>query len=426
MTQMTAERYQKILAGIAHDPRMSEENISAPAGATAMLAKALLGLGAAGLVVTLVGGFALGAKHAMASYLVAVGAVLAISLGALILVMCFHLVNAGWIATTRRQFENLMSMAPVALAMLLPLLLLDIFITKGALWEWLKPGITETDPVIRAKAGYFNLVFFGIRFLIYAGLWTGLSFKLRAYSTQQDRTGDRFLSSRARFMSAWGLPLTALTTAFAGFDYFMSLQPHFFSTMWGVYIFAGGAVGCMAVIVLTFALLRFVGRMNGLVTEEHFHDLGKLLFAFTCFWAYIAFSQYFLIWYSNIPEETFWMLDRTTGAWKGTGVFLAVGHFIIPFMFLMPRSVKRRTAVVALGAAWMLFMHVMDYVWIVRPILHEGGHAPTPASWWVDIAAIVGVFGVFFGIYVLRIGASPLTALKDPKLPEAMSHVNYV
>jgi hypothetical protein len=196
--------------------------------------------------------------------------------------------------------------------------------------------------------------------------------------------------------------------------------------MWGVYLFAGGAVSCMAVMVLTFAALRLVGRLSGLVTEEHFHDLGKLLFAFTCFWAYIAFSQYFLIWYSNIPEETFWMLERTTGDWKGTGIFLAVGHFIIPFLFLLPRSIKRKPALVAIGAAWMLFMHVMDYVWIVRPILHHGGHAPTPATWWLDIAAIIGVFGVFFGLFVARVGSGPLTTLKDPKLPEAMSHVNYV
>ncbi|MBK7404317.1 MAG: hypothetical protein IPJ41_06690 [Phycisphaerales bacterium] len=426
MTQMTAERYQKILARIAHDPRMSEENVSAPAATTATLSRALLGLGAAGLVVTLVGGFAIDAKHAMASYLVAVGAVLAISLGALILVMCFHLVNAGWVATTRRQFENLASLAPVALAMLVPLLLLDMFVTKGTLWSWLEPGAIDTDPILQAKAPFFNLVFFTLRLAFYAVLWTFLSIRLRAFSTEQDRTGDRFLSNRAKFMSAWGLPLTALTMAFAGFDYFMSLEPEFFSTMWGVYLFAGGAVGCMAVIVLTFAGLRFVGRMNGIVTEEHFHDLGKLLFAFTCFWAYIAFSQYFLIWYSNIPEETFWMLERTTGQWKGTGIFLAVGHFIIPFMFLMPRAVKRRTGLVALGAAWMLFMHIMDYVWIVRPVLHQGGHAPTPATWWVDIAAVLGVFGIFFGLYVARVGSGPLLALKDPKLPEALKHVNYV
>jgi hypothetical protein len=425
MSQISAEAYQKTLARIAADPRMAADNISAPASA-ARISLGLLGLGAAGLAVTVVGAVVMGPQHAMASYLMAVGTVLAMSLGALILVMCFHMVNAGWCATVRRQFENLASLAPVALVLLLPVVLLDMFVTKGKVWEWMVPGITETDPLIAAKAGYFHPVFFLARSAAYLVLWGFLSARLRALSTEQDRTGDRSLSNRARFMSAWGLPLTALSTAFAGFDFFMSVQPHFFSTMWGVYIFAGGAVACMAVMVITFSALRFLGRLNGLVTPEHFHDLGKLLFAFTCFWAYIAFSQYFLIWYSNIPEETFWMLQRTTGAWKGTGILLAVGHFIIPFFFLLPRTVKRNPALASAGAAWILFMHVMDYAWIVRPILHHGGHAPTPASWWVDIAAVLGVWGVFFGLFVTRMASGPLTPLKDPKLPEALSHKNYV
>ncbi|VAX42119.1 Putative uncharacterized protein TTHA1760 [hydrothermal vent metagenome] len=426
MSQISAEAYQKILAGVTSDPRMAEDNVSAPAAVTAKLSKVLLGLGAAGLLVTLIAGFAVDAKHAMASYLVAVGAVFAMTIGALILVMAFHLVNAGWCATVRRQFENLMSLAPVALVMLLPLIILELLFTKGALWEWLIPGIAEADPLIAGKTPYLNPAFFSLRFVLYLAILGFLTVRLRGYSLEQDRTGDRFLSARARFMSAWGTPLAAITIAFAGFDYFMSLQPHFFSTMWGVYIFAGGACACMGVIVITFALLRSAGRLEGLVTDEHFHDMGKLLFAFTCFWAYIGFSQYFLIWYANIPEETFWLLERTTGAWKGTSIFLAVGHFIVPFFFLLPRAIKRNPKLISIGAAWLIVMHVVDYVWIVRPILHHGDHAPTPMTWWIDIAAIVGVFGVFFGLYVARVGAGPLIPLKDPKLPESLAHKNYV
>lgn len=425
MTQMTAEAYQKVLARVAGDPRMAQDNVSAPPAA-GKLTVALLGLGLAGLAITLVGGFVLGAQHALASYVTAVGTVLAMSLGALFLTMCFHLVNAGWCATVRRQFENLASLTPIALLLMLPALLLDMFVTKGQVWEWMRPHILETDPVLQAKAGYFWTPFFYFRFFIYLALWTFLSVRLRAYSTEQDRTGQRILSNRARFMSAWGMPLMALSTAFAGFDYFMSIQPHFFSTMWGVYIFAGGCYAAMAVMVLTFSTLRLMGRLNGLVTTEHFHDMGKLLFCFVCFWAYIAFSQYFLIWYSNIPEETFWMLQRTTGQWKGAGIFLAVGHFVIPFVYLMARTIKRNPALSSVAAVWMLLMHVMDYVWVVRPILHLEGEPPTPATWWVDIFAVLGVWGVFFGLFVARLASGPLTPLKDPKLPEAMSHHNYV
>ena len=430
MSQISAEAYRQILAGVTSDPRMDAANVTAPASA-AKLSVGLLGVGAAGLAVTLVGGFVVNPKHAMASYMVGAGAVLAISLGALILTMCFHLVNAGWCATVRRQFENLASLVPVALGLVVVAYLLDMFVMHGEVWEWMVPGIKESDPLIRAKAGYFGTVFVLVRVVIYFALWGFLSARLRAFSTEQDRTGDRFLSARARFMCAWGLPLTALSVAFAGFDFFMSMQPHFFSTMWGVYVFAGGASACMAVMVLTFCVLRFVGRLHGLVTEEHFHDLGKLLFAFTCFWAYIGFSQYFLIWYSNIPEETFWMLQRTTGAWEKTGILLAVGHFIVPFFLLLGRTIKRTPNLVALVAAWILFMHVIDYVWVIRPILHieHPGHefvVPTPATWWVDIAGVVGVFGVFFGAFVWRVASGPLLALKDPKLPEAMAHKNYV
>lgn len=426
MSQISAEAYQSVLSGVTSDPRMAEDNVSAPAAATARLSKMLLGIGAVGLLVTVIGGFTLGAQHAMASYLVAVGAVFVMTLGATVLVMAFHLVNAGWCATVRRQFENLMSLAPVALLMFVPLIVLEVLFTKGAIWEWLIPGIAETDPLIAAKTTFLNPGFFVLRFFIYMGILSFLTIRLRGFSTEQDRTGDRFLSARARFMSAWGLPLTALTIAFAGFDYFMSLQPHFFSTMWGVYIFGGGAASCMGVMVTTFYVLRRAGRLEGLVTEEHFHDLGKLLFAFTCFWAYIGFSQYFLIWYANIPEETFWMLERTTGPWKSTAIFLSVGHFIVPFFFLLPRTVKRNPGLVAIAGAWIIFMHVIDYVWLIRPILHHGDHAPTPMTWWLDIAAVVGVFGIFFGLFVSRVGASPLTPLKDPKLSEAMAHKNYV
>jgi hypothetical protein len=426
MTQVSAEHYERVMAEIANDPRMDAENVSAPGAIAVSLSRGLLGAGAAGLAVTFVGGFVLGAQHALAAYIVAVGTVLSASLGALILLMVFHLVNAGWVVTARRQFENLASLAPVALLLMLPALLIDLLVTKGAAWEWMNPEVAQTDYLVQKKAAYLNPTRLLLFFVIYLALWSFLSARLRSLSLEQDRTGDRWLTNKARFLCAWGLPLTALTVAFAAFDFFMSIQPHFFSTMWGVYVFAGAACASVAIVILTFCVLQLLGRARGLVTEEHYHDLGKLLFAFSCFWAYIAFSQYFLIWYSNIPEETFWMLERTTGVWKGTGVFLAVGHFVIPFLFLLPRGVKRRPAALAAGAVWVLLMHVLDYIWIVRPILHHGDHAPTPASWWLDAAALVGVLGVFFGLYVIRLGSAPLTPMRDPRLPEAMTHKNYV
>jgi len=427
--QASQNSYAQTLERIAKDPRMAQDNITLPASMTGALARLFLFIGVAGLLLTVVGGFVYGPKHAMASYLVGVGAVLSISLGALFFVMIFYQVNAGWWATIKRQMENLMSLLPIALLMLVPLFVLDIAFTKGTLWEWLNPDIMANDPLLLKKAPYLNPIRFVAFFVLYLAAWSFITMRLRSLSLAQDRTGNPLLTNKAKFMSAWGLPISALMTAFMGFDYFMSLEPHFFSTMWGVYIFAGGVVGCFAVLALTFAGLRMVGRLNGIITEEHFHDTGKLLFAFVCFWTYIAFSQYFLIWYSNIPEETFYMLERKTGGWEVLSAGLAVGHFVIPFMFLLPRTIKRNPKFLALGAGWVLFMHVMDYVWIVRPILHQGEGdfvVPTPATWWVDVAAILGVLGIFFGLYVLRMGSAPLIPLKDPKLSEALEHKNYV
>lgn len=427
--QVSPSQYEKQLAEIANDPRMVEDNITLPASMTAAMARLFLSIGAVGLLVTIVGGFVYGPRHAMASYLVGVGAAVAISLGAMFFVMIFYQVNAGWWATIKRQMENLMSLLPIALLMLVPLIVLDIVFTKGALWEWLNHDIVANDPVLLKKVPFLNPMRFVGFFVLYFVAWSFLTARLRALSVAQDRSGDRMLTNKAKFMSAWGLPLSALLTAFYGFDYFMSLEPHFFSTMWGVYIFAGGVVSMFAVISLTFIGLHAVGRLNGLITEEHFHDLGKFLFGFVCFWAYIGFGQYFLIWYGNIPEETFYMIERKTGGWEVLSATLAIGHFVVPFLFLLPRTIKRNPKLLALGALWVLLMHVLDYVWIVRPILHHGEGevvVPTPATWWVDVAAIVGVLGIFFGLYVLRIGSVPLIGIKDPKLPEAMGHKNYV
>ena len=425
MTQLAAEAYHRAMERVANDPRMREDNITVSTDRAASIQRTLMGVGAGCLALAAAGGFIHGWRHAMASYLVGVGVVLSMSLGALILTMIFHLVNAGWCATIRRQFENLASMLPIAAALMIPLIAAEVF-TGGELYGWMDDSTRQSDVLLQAKAPYLNVGFFLIRAVLYSGLWTFLSRRLLSLSREQDRTGDRFLSNKARFMCSWGLPLTALSVAFAGFDWFMSLEHHFFSTMWGVYIFAGGALSCMAVMVLTFAVLRLVGRLNGLVTVEHFHDMGKMLFAFTVFWAYIAFSQYFLIWYSNIPEETFYLLRRTTGEWMGLGVFLAVGHFIVPFLFMLSRTVKRTPRLLVLGALWVIFAHVLDYVWIVRPVVYAPGEAPGPAAWWLDAAAIVGVMSVFAGVFVGKLGAGPLTPLKDPRLPKAMAHVNYV
>ncbi len=407
---------------------LSHENIHLAPGAGRGLSNALLGVGLLGLVGVAAAYFTVGAKHALASYVVAVMSVLAMSLGAMFLVMVSHLTNAGWSATLRRQVENIMALAPACAAMALVFVAIEV-LSDGVLLRWLDPEVRATSAVLGKKVAYLNVTFFLVRAFLYVLIWTYLARRLWRFSRTQDATGDRRLTAKARRTSAWGILVFALSVAFAAFDWLMSMDLRFFSTMWGVYYFAGAAYSGTALVAFVLATLGLSGKLRGVVTREHFHDLGKLLFSFTVFWAYIAFSQYFLIWYANLPEETMYMAARKAGGWGTLFVILCLGHFIAPFLILLFRAVKKNLGLVRLIAAWMIAMEVADMAWIVRPMVHAGmdpASVPGMASWWVDAAAIVGVFGVFGGLLVRRIASGPLIPLKDPRQHEALAHRNYI
>jgi hypothetical protein len=372
-------------------------------------------------------------KQALASYHVATMGVLAMSLGALFFVMVFHLVNAGWSATLRRQFENVASFVPFAWLLILPTLIIELT-SGGHLFTWLRPENAH-HPILLDKWGYFftpfshnhTPTFFVVRALLYGAIWTFLSMRMRSLSIQQDTTGDPALTVKARFISSWGMLLFALSTAFASFDWLMSLDFTFFSTMWGVYYFAGAAYSSVAVVAVVLAMLRLRGKMQGAVTSEHFHDMGKLMFTFTVFWAYIGFSQYFLIWYSNIPEETAFFLHRMTPEWINLGRFLIIGHFVAPFLILLFRPVKRAPAAIIFMGLWAILMEIADLYWIVRPMAYAGSDTPEGSMPFViDVLAIVGVVGLFAGYLIYKIPQSNLVAIKDPRMAEALAHKNYV
>jgi hypothetical protein len=268
-----------------------------------------------------------------------------------------------------------------------------------------------------------------LRAIGYFFVWMLLSWLLWGYSKEQDATGDKWISNRMARMSTWGMLLFALATAFAAFDWMMSMDYRFFSTIWGVYYFAGAAYSSLGLVVVILAMCRRAGKLKGLVTEEHFHDLAKLMFAFTVFWAYIAFSQYFLIWYANIPEETAFMLARKTGGWEHYSTLLVVGHFILPFFILLWRFVRRSMVLLAAIGVWMMAMHVMDIAWIVRPFVYGPAEFADKVRLdriWLDLAGIVGVLGIFLGLVVRNVFSGPLVATRDPRLPEALHHRNYV
>ncbi len=286
-------------------------------------------------------------------------------------------------------------------------------------------GVTFSEE----KHGHgFNIPLFWLaRAVVFGAFWTFISRKLMAYSRAEDQDGSPEHAAKARFTSAWGILLLALTTAFAGFDWLMSLDYRFFSTMWGVYVFAGGAFSGVALVILTMAILRGKGKLDGAVTSEHFHDLGKILFSFTVFWAYIAFSQYFLIWYSNIPEETVFFIWRKQN-FTGLSILLIVGHFFLPFLILIFRPIKKNPKAMAVMACWALFIHVIDLLWIVRPAVYTELNANDP-GWskaYLDVAGVLGPAALFAGLFIKQVASGPLVAANDPFMHEALEHKNYV
>jgi hypothetical protein len=222
-------------------------------------------------------------------------------------------------------------------------------------------------------------------------------------------------------VSTAALILFAFTVTFFAFDFLMSLTPHWYSTIFGIYFFAGCVLGFFALLTVVAMIVQRAGALRHAITVEHYHDMGKLIFAFTVFWTYIAFSQYMLMWYANLPEETFWYAARQEGSWVTWSVFLLFGHFIVPFLALMSRNVKRRKPLLLVGACWMLAMQWADVYWLVMP-----GKSPGRVGLsFMDLAVFLAMGGFFFEFALRRLAAHPVVPQKDPRLTESLGFENF-
>ena len=288
------------------------------------------------------------------------------------------------------------------------------------LYSWTVPGAAEHDALLQWKAPYLNVPFFLIRAAVFFGIWSFIALLYYRGSRSQDATGDPAVSARLRLLAGPSIIVLALTQTFASFDWIMSLTPHWYSTMFGVYFFAGSFVGFIALLSVVVAAMRGAGLLDTVVTPEHLHDVGKFLFAFTAFWAYIAFSQFFLMWYGNLPEETIWFKTRMEGSWLQVSLFLMAGHFGAPFFYLMGRTVKRNGTTLAVGGAWVLTMHFVDLYWQVMPTLHPEGFRPSV----LDVAALVTVGGCFVAAVSWLMRRQALVPLRDPRLAESLAFEN--
>ncbi len=356
-----------------------------------------------------------GMDHLLQTYLVSFAFFLSLSLGALFFVMLQHLTRAGWSVVVRRIAEVL-----AANVWLMALLAIPIVLGIEHLYHWAHPGAADHDALIAGKSGFLNTNFFIMRLAAYFTIWSALAWFFYRTSVKQDTAADPALTRRMEVVSAPGMVLFALSLNFAAFDLLMSLDPHWFSTIYGVYYFAASVLLFFAVMPKILLWLQMQGLMKNAVTVEHYHDIGKFMFAFTVFWAYIAFSQYMLIWYGNIPEETEWFLKRQTGGWTAISLTLLFGHFILPFLLLISRHVKRRPMPLAIIGVYVAVMCWIDMYWLVIPEFSPG----VARFGLVDILVCLGMAGLYSAVVAWRLGRASLIAEGDPRLQESLAFEN--
>lgn len=335
-----------------------------------------LGVGLAALVVAVAVGVGVGTQRLLFAYLIAWTFCVSVALGSLLWVMIQHITKARWGTALRRIPETIAMNLPLLALAGLPVLLgtYDLFHWSHA--DLYQPG-DHYDAILAGKAGYFFWplaagtvpVFFYLRYVVYFAIWSTLAVRLYRLSVTSDTRPNAEITLQQRKVSAIGIPLTGVTFAFAGFDWLMSTDPHWFSTMFGVYFFAGGWLGAISLITFLALLLKKAGMLDDVVSGHHIHDMGRYMFAFTVFWTYIAFSQYMLYWYANLAEETIWFAKRLTAGWDTVAWALVIFHFILPFLILILRATKRTYPALATMAVWLLVMHWVDLWWVTSPAM---------------------------------------------------------
>lgn len=370
--------------------------------------------------------------------------VLAIALGALFFVIIQHATRAGWSVAVRRPAEALMQNLRWIWVLFLPIAYMGATHQLDVLFPWaniehLEKVAPAEAELVRNKASFLNPTFFFIRAAAYFVVWGGLAWFFWRTSTGQDRTGNPAASSRSSLMAAPGAILFGITVTLASVDWIMSLTPAWFSTMFGVYFFTVCCTAGLSAITLVCLALQRAGYLRGVITPEHYQDLGKLLFAFgVVFWAYIAFSQYMLIWYGNIPEETTWYLVRQVGGWGWVSTALLFGHFVVPFVFLVSRWTKRWSLTLAIACVWMLFFAWFDVYYLVIPTVpHDLGEFATyrefadkyvgestnlanPVNW----TMLVGMLALLGAGTLAAARRHPLLAKRDPRLADSLAFHN--
>lgn len=346
--------------------------------------------------------------------LVATYIVIGLSITGIFFTAIQHLTGSHWSVTVRRLFETYGLFAPVA-----GLLLVGVIFGMHDLYEWADATVRENDHLIHHKAGYLNPTAFVIRIVLFIGVWSIFAYLFHGKSVSQDKDKSLDTTKTLAKLSGGFILFFALSWCLMSFDLLMSLSPHWFSTMFGVYAFAGAFQTSLASYLLVIAILKKNGFYGDAVNENHFHDIAKFLLGMTTFWAYVGFSQFMLIWYANIPEETFFYEMRMTGGWGYTTLALPFVKFIIPFLLLLNRPNKRNLDFLWKLAVWILVVQTFELFWLVFPANFETFSFLHLA---LAFGGTIGTLGLF-GLFVFKkLEKHSLVAVGDPRLPECLGH----
>jgi hypothetical protein len=368
---------------------------------------------ALGLLVLALGFYA-DKERAWHSYLTSFFFFATLALGGMFFTTIQHVTSAGWSVNIRRFPESLTAFLPYVFVLGLPI----VFLANKDLFLWLDPEVVANDSILSGKAAYLNKTFFAIRFVLFTGVWFFYAKKIVGFSLNQDRDGKDEWTLRAAKWSVSYLVIFALTFSLFSIDFMMSLEPHWFSTIFGIYCFSGMFQASLAVFILLALFVMKMGWANGLINIEHVHDMAKFMKAFTVFWAYIAFSQFMLIWYANLPEETIFYLHRTHGGWLYISIALLVFRFIVPFLALLPRWAKRTPFHLVGVCILILVMHYLDIYWLVYPNYSN----EFVAFSWMEIGVFIGFLGGFGLVVAGFLSKYNLIPIKDPRRSESDNH----
>jgi hypothetical protein len=403
----------------------------------ALASKALVS-GVVGIALTIVGIFISGAHIVATTWLVGVTYWTALTLGMLLLVLIHHIVDASWSAVLLRQWEHTLAAFKWLALLFVPLVLVTLFYQKDLIWPWMNPshvvhgGTVGADVLYQKKSGFLNInAFIGMTAAFFLS-WIWLSARLRKASFSQDTDGAAKWTLMNRKTAALGIPVAALTLTFAAVYWVKSLEYHWFSTMYGVWFFANCVRGALSCSVLLMIWLYRRGDFKGILNTNHFHSIGQLMLAFTVFWAYVTFSQYFLIWNGNVPEETFWYnlrevnVDGTPNQWKWVGIILILfGHFVVPFCALLSYRFKVTHHIIRRIAWWILVVILIDICYNILPALKDGEGNPLPFFsinlLWV-LTSTLGVGGICIWAYLKSFATTRIIPVRDPRIVESLTH----